>query len=73
VNTLTIYQLKESIPAPEAALDLNKRYRRIELNGDIGLPGTLFIGSQHRATPQWVTTLNPHLEQEFTQPAFPQS
>jgi len=65
MNTFTVYQLKDNIPDPEAALDLNKRYRRIALNGDLGLPGTLFIGSQHRATPQWVNVLNPHLEEEI--------
>lgn len=65
MNTFTIYQLKESIPDAEAALDPDKRYRRIPLNGDLGLSGTLFIGSQHRATPQWVNMLNPHLEEEI--------
>jgi uncharacterized protein (TIGR04141 family) len=65
MNTFTIYQLKDNIPDPEAALDPNKRYRRINLTGDLGLPGTLYIGSQHRATPQWVNMLNPHLEQEI--------
>jgi uncharacterized protein (TIGR04141 family) len=65
MNTFTIYQLKDNISDPEAALDPNKRFRRIGLTGDLGLPGTLYIGSQHRATPQWVNMLNPHLEQEI--------
>jgi len=63
VNTFTIYQLKESISDPEAALDPHKRYRRIGLARDLGLPGTLYIGSQHRAKPQWVNMLKPHLEE----------
>jgi uncharacterized protein (TIGR04141 family) len=65
MNTFTIYQLKDNIPDPEAALDQNKRYRRIGLAGDLGLPGTLYIGSQHRARPQWVNMLNPYLEEEI--------
>ncbi len=65
MNTFTIYQLKDNIPDPEAALDPNKRYRRIGLAGDLGLPGTLYIGSQHRAKPHWVNMMNPYLEHEI--------
>jgi uncharacterized protein (TIGR04141 family) len=63
MNTFTIFLLKDDVPDPLAALDPDKRYRTIDLTGDLGLPGTLFIGRQHRAIPQWVNMINPFLEQ----------
>src|SRR6266567_3938963 len=65
MNTFTIFLLKDNIPDPVLALDPKKRYRTIALTGDMGLPGTLFIGRQHRATPQWVNMMNLFLEQEI--------
>ena len=65
MNTFTIFLLKDNVPDPAIALDRDKRTRTIPLTADIGLPGTLFIGSQHRATPPWVGMLNPFLTEEI--------
>jgi uncharacterized protein (TIGR04141 family) len=65
MNTFTIFLLKDNIPDPVVALDRKKLRRTIALTGELGLPGTLFIGSQHRATPQWVNMMNPFLIQEI--------
>ena len=65
MDTFTIFLLKDNVADPVVALDRDKRTRAIPLTADIGLPGTLFIGSQHRATPPWVGMLNPFLTQEI--------
>ena len=65
MNTFTIFLLKDDVAAPIAALDPEKRFRTIPLTEDLGLPGALFVGTQHRATPVWVNMLNPFLEQQI--------
>src|ERR1700731_3645410 len=65
MNTFTIFLLKDDIPDPVVAIDRKKLRRTIALTGELGLPGTLFIGSQHRAIPQWVNMMNPFLVQEI--------
>ncbi len=65
MNTSTIFLLKDDIPDPVVAIDRKKLRRTIALTGELGLPGTLFIGSQHRAIPQWVNMMNPLLVQEI--------
>ncbi len=65
MNTFTIFLLRDDIPDPVVVIDGKKLRRVIELTGELGLPGTLFIGSQHRAIPQWVNMMNPFLAQEI--------
>jgi uncharacterized protein (TIGR04141 family) len=64
MSTLIIFLLKDNVPDPVDAVDPDKPYTTIPLTGDLGLPGVLFVGTQHHATPQWVNMLNPFLEQQ---------
>ena len=59
--TLTIFLLKDSITNPEDALDPDKQSTLIELAENSSVEGTLFVGDQKRATPDWVTMLNQFL------------
>jgi uncharacterized protein (TIGR04141 family) len=59
--TLTMFLLKDSIASPGDALDPDKESTQIELADNSSVAGTLFIGGQKRATPDWVSMLNQFL------------
>jgi uncharacterized protein (TIGR04141 family) len=59
--TLTIFLLKDSIESPEDALDPDKPRTPIDLAESSSVAGTLFVGDQKRAVPDWVRMLNQFL------------
>lgn len=61
-QTYTVYLLKDTVTKFEEALDDAKNRRAYPLIPEFGLPGTLFVGSQNRSTPDWVDLLTPYLQ-----------
>ena len=58
---LTIFLLKESIANPKDALNPEKETTAIQLADNSSVWGTLFVGAQKRAVPDWVGMLNQFL------------
>lgn len=59
--TLTIFLLKDSIGSPQDALDPDKPRTPVALAENSSVAGTLFVGGQKRAVPDWVAMLNQFL------------
>lgn len=61
----TVYLLKDTVTKFADAIDDDKKPNAYPLIPEFGISGTLFVGDQKQATPNWVSLLAPYLQTQI--------